>query len=211
MIGDKCKMKLLLTSQGFEKNPKIGKEFLELIGKPADRIKVIFIPTASEAESYKDYIEDDKKNLLKLGIKEANIKTLHLNHKINYLEVEDYDVIHVCGGNTFYLLKKVRESGFDKIIKNFVEEGGVYMGISAGSYIACPTIEAATWKHADRNVVGLKDLTALNLVPFLFTAHYAAKFKAIIDKAEANTKYEVKRLTDRQTLLVTDKEIRLIE
>lgn len=204
-------MKLLLTSQGFEKNPKIGKKFLELVGKPANKTKVIFIPTASEVESYKGYIEDNRKNLLKLGIKEANIKTLCLDHKVDYLEVENYDVIHICGGNTFYLLKKVRESNFDKIIKKFVKSNGVYIGISAGSYIACPTTEAATWKHADRNIVGLKDLTALNLVPFIVTAHYTAKFKVIIDKAEANTKYEVKRLTDRQALLVTDKEIRLIK
>jgi len=204
-------MKLLLTSQGFEKNPKIGKKFLELVDKPISKIRVIFVPTASEVESYKGYIENDKKNLLKLGIKEANIKTLHLDHKINYLEVKNYDVIHICGGNTFHLLKKVRESGFDRIIKKFVKSGGVYMGISAGSYIVCPTIEAATWKPADRNIVGLKDLTALNLVPFLITAHYTPKYKSIIDQAEANTEYEVKRLTDTQALLVTDKEIRLIE
>ena len=204
-------MKLLLTSQGFEKNPKIRKEFLELVDKPASKIKVIFVPTASEVESYKGYIENDKKNLLKLGIKEANIKTLHLDHKINYSEVKNYDVIHVCGGNTFYLLKKVRESGFDRIIKKFVKSGGVYIGISAGSCIACPTIEAAAWKPADKNVIGLKDLTALNLVPFLITAHYTLKYKSIIDQAEANTEYEVKRLTDTQALLVTDKEIRLIE
>jgi peptidase E len=204
-------MKLLLTSQGFEKNPKIGKRFLELVDKPVSKIKVIFVPTASDVEIYKSYIENDKKNLLELGIKEANIKTLLLDHKINYSEVKSYDVIHVCGGNTFYLLKKVRESGFDKIIKKFVKGGGVYMGISAGSYIVCPTIEAATWKHADRNIVGLKDLTALNLVPFIITAHYSTKFKVIIDKAEANTKYEVKRLTDMQALLVKNREIRLIE
>lgn len=204
-------MKLLLTSQGFEKNPKIGKKFLELVSKPATQIKIIFVPTASEVENYKGYIEDDKKNLLKLGVKEDNIKTLLLDHRIDYSEVEDYDVIHVCGGNTFYLLKKVRDSGFDKIIKKFVKSGGVYMGISAGSYIVCPTIEAATWKHADRNIVGLKDLTALNLISFLITAHYIPKYKEIIDKAEAKTKYEVKRLTDRRALLVTDKKIRLIE
>ncbi len=204
-------MKLLLTSQGFEKNPEIGKKFLELAGKPASKIKVIFVPTASEAESYKDYIEEDRKNLLKLGIKEANIKTLFLDHKIDYTEIENYDVIHICGGNTFYLLKKVRESGFDKIIKKFLSKGKVYFSISAGSYIACPTIEAAGWKPSDINVVGLKDLTALNLVPFLITAHYIPKYKEIIDKAEAKTKYEVKRITDNQALLVLGSRSKIIE
>ena len=38
MIRGRYKMKLLLTSAGFE-NPKVGKKFLEVVEKPAHEIK----------------------------------------------------------------------------------------------------------------------------------------------------------------------------
>lgn len=174
--------KLLLTSAGFL-NHKIGQKFLDLAGKPASQIKIIFIPTASRTERELKHVKESREELIEIGIREGNIKTLDLNRKISYDEVSDFDVIYVCGGNTFYLLYKVMESGFDKIIKRFVEDGGVYVGVSAGSYIVCPTIETATWKHADRNDIGLTDLTALNLVTFLITAHFEPKYKDVVEDA----------------------------
>ena len=200
MIRGRYKMKLLLTSAGFEKNPKIGKKFLEMIGKSASKIKVIFVPTASEAESYRGYIEDDRKNLLKLGIKEANIKTLCLDHEIDYLEVENYNVIHVCGGNTFYLLKKVRESGFDKIIKKFIKSDGIYMGISAGSILMGPNIEIA--KLGDKNVCGMTDFTGLNYTDVAIFPHYNEKESEKVEEFKKKVDYPVLALTDNQALLI---------
>lgn len=49
----------------------------------------------------------------------------------------------VAGGDTFYLMEKLKESGADKVIKEFIEKGGVYIGSSAGSIVCCPTIEGA--------------------------------------------------------------------
>ena len=92
-------------------------------------------------------------------------------------------MIYVCGGNTFYLLYKIQESGFDKIIKQFVESGKLYFGVSAGSYVVCPTIEMAYWKHPDRNDVGLEDLTGLSIVPFLITVHFEPKYTQDIKKS----------------------------
>ena len=202
-------MKLLLTSAGFE-NPEVGQEFLKLVGKSAEKIKIIYVPTAAWPEVDQSYVEFYKQELIRLGINKSNIKVLDVNRKIEYSEIEDFDVMFVGGGNTFYLLHQIKKFGFDKIIKKFIENGGVYTGISAGSYIVCPTIEAATWKHADRNVVGLKDLTALNLVTFLITAHYEPNLKDIIKKEINSTKYPVKILTDKQALLVIDNEVKLI-
>lgn len=46
------------------------------------------------------------------------------------LQKVDTDIIFVNGGNTFYLLHWVRESGFDRIIKKFVENGEALIKIS---------------------------------------------------------------------------------
>jgi len=201
-------MKLLLTSSGLS-NKEISEEFLKLVNKPVSEIKIILIPTAAVKEP-KEYIEYEKNKITSIGIKKNNLKILELDHKIIYKEISDFDVLYVCGGNTFYLLHKIKESGFDKLIKQFVKNGGVYFGVSAGSYITSPTIEAATWKPRDRNYIGLKDLTALNLVKFLITAHFESKYEIVLRKSINNSKYPVKILTDDQAILVNDNEVKLI-
>ena len=113
-------------------------------------------------------------------------------------------------GNSFLLLDHIRKNAFDKVIKKFITANKIYVGVSSGSYITCPTIEMATWKGSN-NKINLKDLTALNLIPFLITAHYDLKYKKIIDTAEKQTTYKVMRLKDRQAIIVTDKETRVIE
>ena len=121
------------------------------------------------------------------------------------------EVIFVDGGNTFYLLKCIRESGFDKLIGKLVEKGIIYIGASAGSYVACPSIEMATWRHQDKyNRFGVTDFTGLSLVSFLVTAHYREEFKNVIKEGISASRYAVKILTDNQALLIKGKEIKLI-
>ncbi|MBI2041352.1 MAG: Type 1 glutamine amidotransferase-like domain-containing protein [DPANN group archaeon] len=202
-------MKLLLTSKGLT-TKKIKNAFLALLEKPISKNKVLIMHTAKLRRRL-GRVKALKKSLIKLGIKKQNIIEADISTKVNARNYTNFDVFYSCGGNTFYILDRMKKTGFDKLIKRFVRKNKLYVGVSAGSYIICPTIEAATWKHADKNIVGLKDLTALNIVPFIVTAHYTAKLKNIIDEAEDNTKYEVKRLTNRQALIVLNNKVRKIE
>ena len=104
----------------------------------------------------------------------------------------------------------VRKSGFDKVITDFLKRGNLCVGVSAGSYIACPTIEAATWKHQDRNRVGITDLSALGLVPFFITAHFEEKYKSIVDQVVKGTKYPIVALSDKQAVLVQGGKVRTV-
>jgi dipeptidase E len=112
-----------------------------------------------------------------------------------------YDAIFVIGGNTFYLLNAMRNSGFNKVIKDLVGDGVIYIGESAGSYVACPTIEMAHWKHQDADIVGMDNLEALNLIPYLVTVHYKEEFKDIINDAISKSEYGVKTLTDYELIV----------
>jgi dipeptidase E len=71
-----------------------------------------------------------------------------LDRKIKKDDLKNKDVIFVFGRNTFDYLNRIRKTGLDKAIKSFVKKGGIYLGLSAGSYVICPTIEAATWKKS---------------------------------------------------------------
>lgn len=115
----------------------------------------------------KDYIFKDKLAFEAAGL---NVKMVDLESTESAkLETvfEDVDAIYAKGGNSFYLLNAMRKSGFDKLINKLLDKGVIYIGESAGAYVACPTIEMAHWKHQDRDIVGLNDLTGLGIVPFL--------------------------------------------
>ncbi len=201
-------MKLFLTSAGLV--PEITEEFLKLLEKKAEETELCFITTASNPEKDKWYVEKDRKRLLELGFRITEMDLEQENENSLKNKLEKFDVIYVEGGNTFYLLKHIRECGFNKAIKSFLSRGGVYVGVSAGSYIASPTIDAATWKHTDKNITNLKDLRALNLVPFLITAHFEEKHRSIIEKAASQTKYPIIALNDKQAILVKNEDIKII-
>lgn len=203
--------KLLLTSQGLPKELK--QVFLNCLIKPPKENKVAFITTAAYGDNQcrPKWLDVYKRQLRRYGVK--NIEELDLKDKTEKeLEkiLSDKDIIFVNGGNTFYLLFWIRKTGFDKIVKRMIRKGKLYIGISAGSYICCPTIEMSNWKHQDRNKIGLKDLTALNLVSFLVTAHFEEGYRPIIKKAAKTTKHPIAALNDTQAILVKNNKYRLV-
>lgn len=197
---------LLLTSAGM----RVKEEILKILPKSPDQIKLAHIITASKVEKDTSYMVRDKQQMIEARFQVEDIDIEGKNEAELSELLSDKDVIYVQGGNTFYLLKCIKESGFEKVIKELMKKDVIYVGVSAGSYIICPTIEMAIWKHQDRNIVGLTDLTALNLVPFLITAHYKSEYYSVIKKAISHSKYPVKILTDQQAILVKDGKIKLV-
>lgn len=143
-------MKLLLTSAGWWKNPDIGKEFLKLINKKPFEIRIFLAITPIKYLKRNKYILRQFRLFKEIRIPQKNITFFQLDRKVKKDDLKNIDVIFVFGGNTFDYLWRIRKTGLDKAIKVFLKKGGIYFGLSAGSYVACPTIEAAAWKHADR-------------------------------------------------------------
>jgi len=198
---------LLLMSSG----KFITSKFAKVLPLKLNTAKIAYITTAAKGGHSRKHIDDCIKRMkrAKYDFEEIDIegKTKTELRKI----LKNKNIIFVAGGNTFYLLKAVRESGFEVVVKEALKKGAVYVGSSAGAYICCPTIEAAGWKaRPDRNGYGLKNLKAMNLVPFLISAHYEPKHKKDIQKGIASTKYPVKILTDKQALFVDGKDVWLV-
>ncbi|MDO8444362.1 MAG: Type 1 glutamine amidotransferase-like domain-containing protein [bacterium] len=204
-LGTKKYMKkLFLSSAGVV--PETQKDFLNLIGRDPQGLLVAFIPTAAYPELDKSYVKSAVDQIESLGMIVRQVDLVGENQDSLYQKLKDVDIIWVNGGNTFFLLDQIRKSGFDQIIDGLLDDGKIYVGLSAGSYVACPTNEAAKWKHIDdTEVVKLNNLSALSLVDFLIIAHYEDKYEDAVRTGAKTTKYPVVALTDKQAVVVRGK------
>jgi dipeptidase E len=82
--------------------------------------------------------------------------------------VREAEAIYIGGGNTFRLLDALYRLRLLELIRERVHGGLPYLGISAGTNVACPTIKTTN----DMPIVQPPSLDALGLVPFQVNAHY---------------------------------------
>jgi dipeptidase E len=82
--------------------------------------------------------------------------------------VEKTDAIFIGGGNTFRLLKALQDLDLLEAIRRKVRNGAPYIGSSAGSNVAGPTIKTTK----DMPIVQPRSFDSLGLVPFQISPHY---------------------------------------
>lgn len=196
-------MKLFLTSTGLS-NPKITESFLKIIGSAPEKASALVI-AYGQNEIERFYIEEAKKQVERLGI---NTASHNMQDAFDIKDLPNFDIIYVCGGNTFSILDKMREVKIDDYIKLQVERGAVYVGVSAGSIIAGPSIEIAGWGiDGDENKIGLKDLKGFGLTDTTVFPHFDdARQKEEVEEFKKRVDYPVQELTDDQALVIIGEE-----
>lgn len=186
---------------------------LPLLPKNPKKLKLAFIPTASDLYKFKPWFYGDK---IKLKLMGFNIVEVDLKNKTKEQlldELKEIDVLFVSGGNTYYLLEKVQKSGFNDVVKKLVKKGVVYIGSSAGSILVCPTIQHIE-NLDDKTKAKLTSYKGIGLVDFLILPHYKEHqyiemFQRIVDKWK-NKKYKIQMLTNNQAMIVKDNETRIV-
>jgi len=179
-----------------------------LTGIPKDQMKIGYVTTASKVARDKSFFEKIKKAIKENGyyFEEIDIEGKNKEELKNFFK--NKNIIHIEGGNTFYLLKAIRETGFSEILKELLNEGKIYIGTSAGAYIMCPTIEVANWDETGKNRFGVSDFSALNYVSFVLKTHYKNEMEKLVKNKMKNLKYPFRVLRDGQGILVkNDKHI----
>lgn len=135
--------------------------------------KIVFVPFAGVfingnpyPQSYDAYTARVKKVFEdKLGL--CNFTSVHEVKDMIQL-VNDADCIVVGGGNTFHLVAELHRYGLMEAISKVAKEGKPYIGWSAGSNIACPTLCTTN----DMPIVQPASFNTLNLIPFQINPHY---------------------------------------
>ena len=82
--------------------------------------------------------------------------------------IERAEALFVGGGNTFRLLACLQQSDLLEPIRRRVADGMPYVGSSAGSIVACPTLKTTK----DMPIVQPESFDALGLVRFQISPHY---------------------------------------
>ena len=82
--------------------------------------------------------------------------------------IERAEAIFIGGGNTFRLLKALQDGGLVAPIREKVFAGAPFIGSSAGSIVACPTLRTTK----DMPIVQPRSFDALGLVEFQISPHF---------------------------------------
>jgi dipeptidase E len=155
-------MRLLLGSGGFRTEERVRflaetmRDFFGPIGR------LLFVPYA--LADHDGYVRSLTERGLNAGYELDGIHT----HADPVEAVEQAAGLFVGGGNTFRLLDALYRLGLLEPIRQRVRADLPYLGVSAGTNVACPTIKTTN----DMPIVQPASFEALGLVPFQINPHY---------------------------------------
>ena len=197
-MSDSTKYNIILTSS-FN---TVVKELREksLLPKSAS---VAFIPTAGDPYPERPWIDADRNALVDLGYSVTDIDLKGVTAESLEKELSSHDIIFVAGGNTTYLVQHSHISGFADVIRAFLKQGKLYIGSSAGSILAGPTVEPFVIEdlaELPKDFVLTKP-TCLHLVDYVALPHdQVEQFSAVHDKIvkQYGGLFTFARLTDKE-------------
>ncbi|MBP8591405.1 Type 1 glutamine amidotransferase-like domain-containing protein [Candidatus Shapirobacteria bacterium] len=201
--------KLFLTSTGL--NPKTLPYFIKLLAKNPLGLKATIIPTAGYPKINPLHLKEAKESLEKLDVQTEIVDLKRENPQTIKDKLKKTDIINIGGGNTFFLLYWVRKCGLDKYLEELLDQGKIYLGISAGSILAGPSIAIAGWKSDwDKNVSRLRNLGGLKLVPFAISPHYTNADKPLLEKKSKTVGYPIVAINDFQAVKIINNKWEIV-
>jgi dipeptidase E len=159
-------MKLLLLSNSTMKGepymdyPK--NEIKKFLGEKP--VTALFIPYAAVTFSYDIYCEKVEERFSEVGHHIVGIHTFENPAKA----IQEAEAIVVGGGNTWKMVRMLHDQKLMNPIREKVFNGAPYIGWSAGSNVACPTLRTTN----DMPIIDPKGFDTIGLIPFQINPHY---------------------------------------
>lgn len=127
-------------------------------------VTAVFIPFAAVTFSYDTYCEKVEERFAEIGHHIVGIHTFANPAKA----IREAKAIVVGGGNTWQLVRKLHDLKLMNPIREKAFNGTPYIGWSAGSNVACPTLRTTN----DMPVTDPKGFDCTGLIPFQINPHY---------------------------------------
>ncbi len=127
--------------------------------------------------------------------------------KITQNDLSRIEAIYIGGGNVGKLLKEIKASGFDSLLKQFVQKGGIVYGGSAGAIILGKNTRTAP----EIELRNLTDFSGLNLIRnFSIACHYQDDQSPTIAGLVNNLDSEIIAIPERSGVLLKDGELTVV-
>ncbi|MHC1707811.1 MAG: dipeptidase PepE [Bacteroidales bacterium] len=126
--------------------------------------KVVFIPFAGVTIDYDTYTSRVRAVFESLGFE---VESVHESSD-PIKAVIQAEAIAVGGGNTFQLVGEMQKAGLMQAIREKAAAGTPYMGWSAGSNVACPSLRTTN----DMPITEPASFSCMGLIPFQINPHY---------------------------------------
>ncbi len=137
-----------------------------LLPKPTKEIKVAYITTAADPypADNRPWYDGNRQKLVDLGFAVTDYDLKGKTKVELTTDLAPFDIIYVEGGNVFYLLYHMRQSGMDQVLPKLLNAGKIYVGSSAGSAVLSPTVEHAMMFDSVDAAPLLKDYRGLGII-----------------------------------------------
>lgn len=193
-------MRIILNGGGYGERVS---ESYRLFSSLVKNKKIMYIPLAWVNGSYESCLDWFEREMQPFG--DFNIDLITSADQITTQRLNKVDGIFIGGGNTYKLLKMLKESAAFNNLKEYAQKDrGVIMGGSAGALIFGKSIKTCIKDDLniencdDENLVGLKETDGFGFVgDFSILPHYKKKPKQI-----ENTKQRIQRLLSKNYKLI---------
>jgi dipeptidase E len=184
---------------------------VEIFGKNAN-VAVVTNAKDDKTDFEREQSAEEVLDFLKsLGFKPTEIDLRKYFKQSNFSEkdLKKYQAVWVAGGNTFVLVRALKQSGARKVIGDMVRKNEIiYGGESAGAILPTPTLTGVQFGD-DPSIIpeGYDKETiwnGLNLVDYHIVPHYKSEWEGAEDmiKELKKKKLNYKTLTDNQAIII---------
>ncbi len=194
----------------------VAKDIFQRINQGKDKLRTAFITTPIEKENEGDDLswhQQNKTSMISAGFEIFEYTITGKRYEDLVKDLTDVDVVYVEGGSLVHMLNQARLSGFDVFIREFIGNGGKYIGTSTGSFImaedTAPALSLETYFEDDFDTKGI-GLTNFLVMPHWGSDEFRKNYESMPSHAYDMTTPMI-ILTDTQYIWVKDSSAQIVD
>jgi dipeptidase E len=199
---------VFLSNQLTQKHDKTDNAIISIL-KQRNSNTISYIP--SQADKDRHFFNLVKSYYNRIGLAVYNYFDLDIEYDENKIpEILKSGAIHLSGGSTYHFLQNIQRRNFLPILKKYVADGGVLIGVSAGAIVMTPSVD--TSQLCGDQVINEISTQGLNLSDWEFIPHLHS-IPGLEEKTLEYSKKSKNRIfacDDGEGIIVTDKDIQFI-